>query len=84
LCHRLLEDARLFDLKKRYDEDLAAQTKAARCPECGGRLDVANYPRKPRGGPDGHDLRLSFCCAEEGCSKDRRRRGCCGCVICSA
>jgi hypothetical protein len=67
LCHRLLEDARLFDLKKRYDEDLAALTKAARCPECGGRLDVANYPRKPRGGPDGHDLRLSFCCAREGC-----------------
>jgi len=69
LCHRLLEDARLFDLKKRYDEDMAAQIKAARCPECGGRLDVANYPRKPRGGPDGHDLRLSFCCAREGCRR---------------
>ncbi len=67
MCHRLLEDARLFGLKKRYDEDLAAQTKAARCPTCGGRLDVANYPRKPRGGPEGHDLRLSFCCARGGC-----------------
>jgi hypothetical protein len=67
LCHRLLEDSRLFDLKKRFDEDLAAKTKAAGCPECGGRLDVANYPRKPRGGPDGHERRLSFCCAVEGC-----------------
>ena len=69
LCHRLLEDTRLFDLKKRFDEDLAAKTKAGRCPECGGRLDVANYARKPRGGPDGHDLRLSFCCAAEGCRR---------------
>lgn len=69
MCHRLLEDARLFDLKKRFDEDLAAKTRAGRCPECGGRLDVADYPRKPRGGPDGHDLRLSFCCATEGCRK---------------
>jgi hypothetical protein len=69
LCHKLLEDARLFDLKKRFDEDLAAKTKAARCPQCGGRLDVADYPRKPRGGPDGHDVRLSFCCATDGCRK---------------
>jgi hypothetical protein len=69
LCHRLLEDARLFDVLQRFDEDLAAETRAGRCPFCGGRLDVANYPRKPRGGPAGHDERLSFCCAEEGCRR---------------
>ena len=44
------------------------------CPACGGRLDTADYPRKPRG-TDGLDeafaWRLSFCCAVEGC---RRRR----------
>ena len=41
---------------------------------CGGRLDVANYPRKPRGADglgDDFDLRASFCCAVDGC---RRRR----------
>ena len=69
LCHRLLEDARLFSVLQRFDEDLAAQTRAGRCPFCGGRLDVANYARKPRGGPDGHDERLSFCCAVEGCRR---------------
>ena len=44
--------------------------RAAGC-ECGGRLDAAHYPRKPRGGPDGlgdeHARRLSFCCSVDGC-----------------
>jgi hypothetical protein len=69
LCHRLLEDTRLFLLLQQFDEDLAARTRAARCLICGGRLDVANYVRKPRGGPEGHDVRLSFCCAVDGCRK---------------
>ena len=67
MCHRLLEDARLFGLITRFDEDLAAQVKAAGCPDCGGRLDVADYPRKPRGERNGPDRRRSFCCAAEGC-----------------
>lgn len=54
----------------RFDEELAAKVRAARC-ECGGRLDAAHYLRKPRGGPDGlgdeHARRLSFCCAVDGC-----------------
>ena len=61
-------------LLPRIDADLAAQARAAGCAFCGGRLDVADYPRKPRGA-DGVDeafaWRLSFCCAVEGC---RRRR----------
>lgn len=61
-------------LLPRIDADLAAKARAAGCPTCGGRLDVANYPRKPRGadglGTD-YDVRASFCCAVEGC---RRRR----------
>lgn len=69
MCHRLLEDARLFGVLQRFDEDLAARTRAERCPFCGGRLDVANYARKPRGGPDGHNVRLSFCCGVEGCRR---------------
>lgn len=69
LCHRLLQDARLFGVLKQFDEDMAARVHASRCPVCGGRLDVSNYARKPRGGPPGHDLRLSFCCAVEGCRR---------------
>jgi len=69
LCHRLLEDTKLFQVLQRFDEDLAAQIRSAGCPVCGGRLDRADYTRKPRGGPDGHERRLSLCCAVEGCRK---------------
>ena len=54
------------------DQDLAESTRTQGCP-CGGPLHCANYPRKPRGGPDnlpdqyGH--RLSFCCDRDGCRK---------------
>lgn len=61
-------------LLPRIDADLATKAQAAGCPVCGGRLDVANYPRKPRGADglgDDYDVRASFCCAEDGC---RRRR----------
>lgn len=54
----------------KFDEDRAAEVRAARC-ECGGRLDAAHYWRKPRGGPDElgdeYRRRLSFCCAVDGC-----------------
>jgi len=59
-------------LLPRIDADLAAKARVAGCPECGGRLDVANYPRKPRGADglgDGYDLRASFCCAVDGCRR---------------
>lgn len=44
------------------------------CPHCGGRLDQAHYPRKPRGASEAdglpeHQVRFSFCCAEEGCRR---------------
>lgn len=59
-------------LLPKIDADLAAKARAAGCSACGGRLDVANYPRKPRGvdalGED-YDLRASFCCAVEGCRR---------------
>jgi hypothetical protein len=46
--------------------------RAAGC-GCGGRLDSARYPRKPRGGPADlgaeYGWRLSFCCAAEGCRR---------------
>lgn len=58
-------------LLPRIDADLAAQARAAGCP-CGGRLDVANYPRKARGADglgDDYAIRASFCCAAEGCRR---------------
>jgi hypothetical protein len=61
-------------LLPRIDDDLAAKARAAGCAFCGGRLDVADYPRKPRGGDalgDEYAWRRSFCCDGEGC---RRRR----------
>lgn len=57
--------------------DLAAAeaVRSAGCDRCGGRLCVANYPRKARG-LDGeaehegrYDLRHSFCCSREGCRR---------------
>lgn len=69
MCHELLADAKFFELLLRYDEDLAAAARKKGC-RCGGRLDSARFPRKPRGGPadlEGYDKRFSFCCAKDGC-----------------
>jgi hypothetical protein len=71
MCHRFLRDARLYGLLLQVDRDLAQQTQAAGCRRCNGRLDIANYPRKPRGGlvDAGVEFgwRFSFCCYREGC-----------------
>jgi hypothetical protein len=76
LSYDWIADRKFFDLLDAEDARTAAAVKAAGCPHCGGRLDQANYPRKPRGGEVGAggedlDRRRSFCCAREGC---RRRR----------
>lgn len=72
MWHELLRSGRLYELLQRIDEDLCEQVRSGRC-RCGGRLDAAHYPRKPRGGPSdgpsGYDRRLSLCCAREGCRK---------------
>jgi hypothetical protein len=78
VCHNwlaqvLLYDRRLYPLLLQFDRDLADAVHAAPCWRCGGRLDCADYPRKPRGGPkdlgEEYDKRLSFCCAREGCRR---------------
>lgn len=69
----MLADARLYEMLLRLDQDLARTAQAVGCGWCGGRLDRADYPRKPRGAPAGlgpeHALRLSLCCAAEGCRR---------------
>lgn len=70
MLHVLLRDTRFFELLYTLDQDLADQTRSQGCP-CGGRLDQAHYPRKPRGGPANlsadRERRFSFCCARDGC-----------------
>ena len=72
MYHSLPSDARFWSFLGSVDEDLAETTRKQACP-CGGRLHCANYPRKPRGGPDslpdGYQLRFSFCCERDGCRK---------------
>ena len=70
MCHEDLFDDKLLELLAAEDARVARITKAAGCPRCGGRLDRADYPRKPRGGPEGTaERRLSFCCCRDGCRR---------------
>ena len=72
MYHELLRDASFWQFLFSVDQDLAGTTCENACP-CGGRLHRANYPRKPRGGPDdlpeSYRCRLSFCCDRDGCRK---------------
>ena len=72
MYHDLPRDASFWLFLFSVDQDLAETARREGCP-CGGCLHRANYPRKPRGGPE--DLpeqycrRLSFCCDRDGCRK---------------
>jgi hypothetical protein len=72
LSLELLRDSRFFALLLRIDHEFAAEVRAGGCGKCGGRLDTADYPRKPRGGPppelkEEYSCRFSLCCDVEGC-----------------
>ena len=74
MSYSLLGDARLYELLSLVDQEFAAESQAAGCRVCGGRLHSARYPRKPKvcGGPDDSRpsaWRFSFCCAREGCRR---------------
>ncbi len=72
MYHDLPRDASFWLFLFSIDQDLAETMRQQACP-CGGRLHRANYPRKPRGGPDDlpdqYRYRLSFCCDRDGCRK---------------
>lgn len=72
MYHSLPRDASFWLFLFSVDRDLAQSARKGGCP-CGGRLHCANYPRKPRGGPDDlpeqYRYRLSFCCDRDGCRK---------------
>jgi hypothetical protein len=64
---RLPTDSAFFQCLCELDLALVVRLKARRCPCCGGPLDTANFPRKPRGLWEGPALRFSLCCRQEGC-----------------
>jgi hypothetical protein len=66
-----LGDSRFFQALLAIDKANAEKTQSLGCPFCGGVLDVANYPRKPRGFAETGEpvMRLSFCCRRQGCRK---------------
>jgi len=55
------------------DAQLVRETQRQGCPSCGGRLDRADFPRKPRGLPAEAEVfferRYALCCSREGCRR---------------
>ena len=73
MWHELVADeSAFFSSLIEIDGKLAEEIRRHGC-SCGGRLDRADYPRKPRGVPaaweDAFCRRISFCCARKGCRK---------------
>jgi hypothetical protein len=72
MYHKLVQESSFWLFLFSIDQDLAEAARHKACP-CGGRLHRANYPRKPRGGPEdlheSYRYRLSFCCERDGCRK---------------
>jgi hypothetical protein len=73
LCHIPEYDEKFLKALGEIDAEHAEQVHRAGCPECGGALDCAHYPRKPRGelgeAAGSYERRSSFCCRVDGCRK---------------
>ncbi len=73
MCHVPEYDAKFLAALVAIDAEHAEQVRRGGCPECGGALDHADYPRKPRGelgeAACGYERRCSFCCRVDGCRK---------------
>lgn len=69
----LPESAKFFQGLLDEDEGAVDRQRARGCPSCRGRLDRADYPRKPRGLPERWEglfvRRFSLCCCREGCRR---------------
>lgn len=67
MSHAWAPDGKLWSRLSKLDEELAAEVSRGGCRRCGGRLDRADYPRKPRGplgeSEERYCRRISFCCA---------------------
>lgn len=69
MSHGFLSDPAFHAFLLAADRDLAEEARVGGCPSCSGALHVANYERRPAGGPETRATRLSFCCARDGCRK---------------
>lgn len=75
MSHDLAPDFNFHAYLRHVDQVAADAIDRVGCRHCGGRLDVANFPRKVRGldpaseAAGGYDVRLSLCCAREGCRR---------------
>lgn len=71
--HSVLRSASFLCSLLDLDLETTARVRADHCSHCGGPLFRANYPRKPRGVPEGFEdefsKRLSLCCGAESCRK---------------
>lgn len=67
-------DVQVLARLEALDRALTELVRARGCPHCGGRLDRADYARKPRGAEvapsaEAWSRRFSLCCAREGCRR---------------
>ena len=66
-------DVKFLAALSAIDEAYAEQVHGSGCPRCGGAVDRADYPRKPRGelgeAAGAYQRRRSFCCRREGCRR---------------
>ena len=71
--HSVLRSASFLRSLLDLDSKTAAHVRAGHCCHCGGPLQRADFPRKPRGVPRDFEKefskRLSLCCGAEGCRK---------------
>jgi len=72
MSHEWIAEAKFFELLDEEDARATMSAQAGGCRRCGGRLDRADYARKPRGGTVGAagerlSRRRSLCCARRGC-----------------
>ena len=73
MCHVPEFEAKFLAGLGEIDAAYARQVREAGCEYCGGPLDRADYPRKPRGelgeAAGAYERRCSFCCRQDGCRK---------------
>lgn len=73
MCHVPEFEAKFLASLGEIDAGYARKVREAGCEHCGGPLDRADYPRKPRGelgeAAGAYERRCSFCCRVDGCRK---------------
>jgi hypothetical protein len=72
--HEFEVDVQFCARLEAVDRAITERVRMAGCSRCGGRLDRADYARKPRGGDiapaaEAWSKRLSLCCARDGCRR---------------